>query len=57
MNYTIKTGLILSTVLLLLALISMQYDLIGTQTVIDVFIAVALIINASLLIKVFKDKK
>ena len=57
MNYNIKTGLIISTFLIFLSIITLQYNVFGTKTIIDVFITSALIINISLIFKVFKDKK
>ena len=54
MDNTIKTGLAVSTLLILISLLTLQYNIFGTQTIIDVFIATALIINAAVLIKVFK---
>lgn len=57
MNFNIKTGLIVSTILIFLSIITLQYNVIGTETIIDVLIASAFIINCSLLFKVFKDKK
>jgi hypothetical protein len=57
MNYNIKTGLIISTILIFLSIITLKYNVFGTETIIDVFIASAFIINVSLLFKVFKDKK
>lgn len=57
MNYNIKTGLIVSTILIFLSIVTLQYNVFGTETIIDVFIASAFIINVSLLFKIFKDKK
>ncbi|WP_008636110.1 hypothetical protein [Bizionia argentinensis] len=56
MNY-IKTGLIISTIIILLAMIFLQYDILGVNTVKDVFIIPAFIINTSLIFKIFKSKK
>ena len=52
-----KAGLIISTILIFLSLISLQYNVFGTQAIIDVFIASAFIVNTSLLFKAFKNKK
>ncbi|SFZ95236.1 hypothetical protein SAMN05428642_1186 [Flaviramulus basaltis] len=57
MNYNIKTGLIISTILIFLSLITLQYNVFGTQTIIDIFIMSAFIVNISLLFKVFKKQK
>ena len=57
MNYNIKTELIISTILILLSLITLQYNVFGTQTIIDIFIMSAFIVNISLIFKVFKKQK
>ena len=57
MNYNIKTGLIVSTILIFLSIVTLQYNVFGTDIIIDVFIASAFIINISLLFKIFEDKK
>jgi len=57
MNYNIKTGLIISTILIFLSLITLQYNVFGTQTIIDIFIMSAFIVNISLIFKVFKKQK
>lgn len=56
MNY-LKTGLIISTIIILLAMIFLHYDILGVNTVKDVFIIPAFIINASLIYKIFKTRK
>lgn len=56
MNY-IKTGLIISTIIIFLSMIFLQYDVFGVNTVKDVFIIPAFIINASLIFKIFRNKK
>jgi NADH:ubiquinone oxidoreductase subunit K len=57
MNISIKTGLIISTILLFISIITLQYNVFGTKTIIDIFISSALIINISLLTKILKNKK
>jgi hypothetical protein len=57
MNYDIKTGLIISTILIFLSIITLQYNVFGTEIIIDVFIMSAFIINSSLIFKVFQNKK
>ena len=57
MNYNIKTELIISTILIFLSLITLQYNVFGTQTIIDIFIMAAFIVNISLIFKVFKKQK
>jgi hypothetical protein len=57
MNYSIKTGLIISTILIFLSVITLQYNVFGTETIFHVFIASAFGINISLIFKVFKDTK
>jgi NADH:ubiquinone oxidoreductase subunit K len=57
MNISIKTGLIISTILLFISIITLQYNVFGTRTIIDVFIGSALLINILLLNKIFKNKK
>jgi len=56
MNY-IKTGLIISTIIIFLSMIFLQYDVINVSTIKDVFIIPAFIINSSLIFKIFKTKK
>ena len=56
MNY-IKTGLIISTIIIFLSILFLQYDVFGVSTIKDVFIIPAFIINASLIFKIFKNKK
>jgi len=56
MNY-IKTGLIISTIIIFLSMIFLQYDVFGVNTIKDVFIIPAFIINASLIFKIFRNKK
>jgi hypothetical protein len=56
MNY-IKTGLIVSTIIIFLSVMFLQYDALEVRTVRDVFIIPAFIINVSLIFKVFKKNK
>lgn len=56
MNY-LKTGLLISTILILLSIIFLQYDELGVKTINKVFIIPAFIINGLLITKVFKNKK
>lgn len=56
MNY-VKTGLIISTIIIFLSMIFLQHDILGADTVRDVFIIPAFIINVSLVFKVFRSKK
>ncbi|CDF79307.1 hypothetical protein BN863_15950 [Formosa agariphila KMM 3901] len=56
MNYNIKTGIIISTILILLSMLSLQYKIVGAQTVIDVFIMSAFIVNLSLIYKIFQKQ-
>lgn len=53
MNY-LKTGLALSTILMFMSVIFLQYEVFGAKTISAVFIMPAVVINASLLYKVFK---
>ena len=53
----IKTGLIISTIIIFLLMIFLQYDVFGINTVKDVFIIPAFIINASLIFKIYRNKK
>ena len=57
MNYSIKTELITSTILIFLSIITLQYNVFGTQTIIDVFLLSAFIVNFSLIFKVMRNKK
>ena len=57
MNYSIKTELIPSTILIFLSIITLQYNVFGTQTIIDVFLLSAFIVNFSLIFKVVRNKK
>lgn len=56
MNY-LKTGLILSTLIILIAMILLSSDVLEVSTVRDVFIIPAFIINFSLIFKLFMTKK
>ena len=56
MDY-IKTGLIVSTIIIFLSMMFLQYDVIEVSTVRDVFIIPAFVINVSLIFKIFKEKK
>jgi hypothetical protein len=56
MNY-IKTGLIVSTIIIFLSVMFLQYDILEVRTIRDVFIIPAFIINVSLIFKVFKKNK
>lgn len=56
MNY-IKIGLTISTIIIFLSMIFLQYDIFGVNTIKDVFTIPALIINASLIFKIFRNKK
>ncbi|ULC59512.1 hypothetical protein MBM09_00700 [Flaviramulus sp. BrNp1-15] len=52
-----KIGLIISTVIIFSSIVLLQYDILELNTVIDVFIIPAFIVNISLVFKVFKNKK
>ena len=56
MNY-IKTGLIISTIIIFISIIFLQYDVIGVNTIKDVLLIPAFIINTSLIIKLLNNKK
>jgi amino acid permease len=56
MNY-IKTGLILSTIIIIFSIIILQYKMLEVRTVIDLFLSSAFIINAFVIIKIFKNDK
>ena len=56
MNY-IKIGLIISTIIIFLSMLFLQYDVFGVSTIKDVFIIPAFIINVSLIFKIFRNKK
>lgn len=56
MNY-LKTGLILSTLIILIAIFLLGSEVLEISTVRDVFIIPAIIINVSLIFKLFKIKK
>lgn len=52
----LKTGLIISTLITLLSMIFITYDILEVRTIVDLFIIPAFIINGSLLFKVFRNK-
>ena len=52
-----KFGLIISTVLILLTMITLKYNAIETGAIIDIFLYSAFIINFSLIFDIFKSKK
>lgn len=52
----LKTGLIISTLIILLSMIFITYDILEVRTIVDLFIIPAFIINGSLLFKVFRNK-
>lgn len=56
MNY-IKTGLIISTMIIFISMLCLQYDVIEVNTIKDVFIIPAFIINISLIFKIFRSNK
>ena len=56
MNY-IKTGLIISTIIIFLSIVFLEYDVLGVNTIKDVFVIPAFIINIALIFKVFKKNK
>ncbi|GAL63346.1 hypothetical protein [Algibacter lectus] len=56
MNY-IKTGLIISTIIIFLSMVFLEYDVLSVNTIKDVFVIPAFIINVALIFKVFKKNK
>ncbi|SFD43093.1 hypothetical protein SAMN04489722_109129 [Algibacter lectus] len=56
MNY-IKTGLIISTIIIFLSMVFLEYDVLTVNTIKDVFVIPAFIINVALIFKVFKKNK
>jgi len=56
MNY-IKTGLIISTIIIFLSIMFLEYDVLGVNTIKDVLVIPAFIINIALIFKVFKKNK
>jgi hypothetical protein len=56
MNY-IKTGLIISTIIIFLSIVFLEYDVLGVNTIKDVLVIPAFIINIALIFKVFKKNK
>jgi hypothetical protein len=53
----LKTGLIISTILIFLSIVFLQYDMLGVKTISNVFIIPAFIINGLLITKIFRNKK
>ncbi|MEL0652999.1 hypothetical protein V6246_16370 [Algibacter sp. TI.3.09] len=56
MDY-IKTGLIISTIIIFLSMVFLEYDVLSVNTIKDVFVIPAFIINVALIFKVFKKNK